>query len=168
MKINSDPQRIISLAPSVTETLFALGLSDRIVGVTSYCDYPAGGRSKRARRRHDAPEPGKDHRAQTRSGHRFGHQASWSSSSGDWMSLASRFMSATLACLTMCFRQSRESDEIAGAKQRRVRTISKAAASASRGNRAKESATLGKRECFSSLGTEPLITVAKNERSYQT
>ena len=40
VKINSDPQRIISLAPSVTETLFALGLSDRIVGVTSYCDYP--------------------------------------------------------------------------------------------------------------------------------
>ena len=40
VKINPDPQRIISLAPSVTETLFALGLSDRIVGVTSYCDYP--------------------------------------------------------------------------------------------------------------------------------
>lgn len=40
VRINSDPQRIISLAPSVTETLFALGLSGRIVGVTSYCDYP--------------------------------------------------------------------------------------------------------------------------------
>lgn len=40
MKINADPKRIISLAPSVTETLFALGLADRIVGVTSYCDYP--------------------------------------------------------------------------------------------------------------------------------
>jgi iron complex transport system substrate-binding protein len=40
VKINADPQRIISLAPSVTETLFALGLADRIVGVTSYCDYP--------------------------------------------------------------------------------------------------------------------------------
>ena len=34
------PERIVSLAPSVTETLFALGLDDRIVGVTSYCDYP--------------------------------------------------------------------------------------------------------------------------------
>ena len=34
------PQRIISLAPSITETLFALGLKDRIVGVTSFCDYP--------------------------------------------------------------------------------------------------------------------------------
>jgi len=40
VKINPNPQRIISLAPSVTETLFALGLSDRVVGVTSYCDYP--------------------------------------------------------------------------------------------------------------------------------
>jgi iron complex transport system substrate-binding protein len=38
--VNPEPQRIVSLAPSITETLFALGLSDRIVGVTSYCDYP--------------------------------------------------------------------------------------------------------------------------------
>src|SRR5687767_3002167 len=35
------PQRIVSLAPSVTETLFALGFGDRLVGVTTYCDYPA-------------------------------------------------------------------------------------------------------------------------------
>ncbi len=35
------PRRIVSLAPSVTETLFALGLGDRVVGVTSFCDYPA-------------------------------------------------------------------------------------------------------------------------------
>jgi len=34
------PNRIVSLAPSVTETLFALGLQDRVVGVTTYCDYP--------------------------------------------------------------------------------------------------------------------------------
>ena len=38
--IETEPQRIISLAPSITETLFALGLDDRIVGVTDYCDYP--------------------------------------------------------------------------------------------------------------------------------
>jgi iron complex transport system substrate-binding protein len=38
--VRPDPQRIVSLAPSITETLFALGLGDRIVGVTSYCDYP--------------------------------------------------------------------------------------------------------------------------------
>jgi iron complex transport system substrate-binding protein len=34
------PQRIVSLAPSLTETLFALGLGDRVVGVTRYCAYP--------------------------------------------------------------------------------------------------------------------------------
>ncbi|MCG2722532.1 MAG: cobalamin-binding protein [Thermodesulfovibrionales bacterium] len=34
------PKRIISLAPSITEILFALGLGDRIVGVTNFCDYP--------------------------------------------------------------------------------------------------------------------------------
>ena len=38
--VSPEPQRIVSLAPSITETLFALGLGDRIVGVTSYCDYP--------------------------------------------------------------------------------------------------------------------------------
>jgi ABC-type hemin transport system substrate-binding protein len=34
------PQRIVSLAPSLTETVFALGLGDRLVGVSVYCDYP--------------------------------------------------------------------------------------------------------------------------------
>jgi iron complex transport system substrate-binding protein len=34
------PARIISLAPSVTEVLFALGLGDRVAGVTSFCRYP--------------------------------------------------------------------------------------------------------------------------------
>jgi cobalamin transport system substrate-binding protein len=36
--------RIVSLAPSVTETIFALGFGDRLVGVTTYCDYPAEAR----------------------------------------------------------------------------------------------------------------------------
>jgi iron complex transport system substrate-binding protein len=35
------PERIISLAPSNTELLFALGLGDKIVGVTDWCDYPS-------------------------------------------------------------------------------------------------------------------------------
>lgn len=35
------PQRIISLAPNITEILFALGLDEQIVGVTSFCNYPA-------------------------------------------------------------------------------------------------------------------------------
>lgn len=34
------PQRIISLCPSITETLFAFGLKDRIVGRTRYCIHP--------------------------------------------------------------------------------------------------------------------------------
>jgi len=34
------PRRIISLAPSVTEIVFALGAGDRLVGVSTYCDYP--------------------------------------------------------------------------------------------------------------------------------
>jgi len=35
------PWRIVSTVPSVTETLFALGLGDRVVGVSSFCRYPA-------------------------------------------------------------------------------------------------------------------------------
>jgi iron complex transport system substrate-binding protein len=33
--------RIVSLAPSITEVLFALGLGEKVVGVTRYCEYPA-------------------------------------------------------------------------------------------------------------------------------
>lgn len=33
-------QRIVSLAPSVTEVLYDVGLGDRVVGVTRYCRYP--------------------------------------------------------------------------------------------------------------------------------
>lgn len=44
--IGTPPVRIVSLAPNVTEILFALGLEDRIVGVTRYCDYPAGALAK--------------------------------------------------------------------------------------------------------------------------
>ena len=34
------PQRIVSLAPSITEILFAMGAGDKVVGVTTYCNYP--------------------------------------------------------------------------------------------------------------------------------
>ena len=40
------PKRIISRAPNVTEILFALGLDDSIVAVTSFCDYPEGAKDK--------------------------------------------------------------------------------------------------------------------------
>lgn len=39
-KQKSIPKRIVSLAPGITETLFALDLGDRVIGVTSYCNYP--------------------------------------------------------------------------------------------------------------------------------
>jgi len=35
------PARIVSTSPSITETLFALQLGDRVVGVSTYCRYPA-------------------------------------------------------------------------------------------------------------------------------
>lgn len=37
------PGRIVSLVPSVTESLFALGLGNRVVGVTDWCVHPAAG-----------------------------------------------------------------------------------------------------------------------------
>ena len=42
----SVPARIISLSPATTEILFSLGLGDRIVGVTSFCDYPPEAKKK--------------------------------------------------------------------------------------------------------------------------
>jgi iron complex transport system substrate-binding protein len=46
LNVKPNPQRIVSLAPSVTETLFALGLDNRVVGVTSFCDYPPEAKAK--------------------------------------------------------------------------------------------------------------------------
>jgi len=40
------PQRIVSGMPSITETLYALGLEDQIVGVTSNCNYPKAAQKK--------------------------------------------------------------------------------------------------------------------------
>jgi iron complex transport system substrate-binding protein len=38
--LRAEPRRIVSTAPNITEMLFALGLGDRVVGVTTYCTYP--------------------------------------------------------------------------------------------------------------------------------
>lgn len=46
VSIAPNPQRVISLAPNVTEILFALGLEGRVVGVTSYCDFPEAAKAK--------------------------------------------------------------------------------------------------------------------------
>jgi iron complex transport system substrate-binding protein len=40
VEVSGPPQRIVSVAPNVTEILFALGLEDRLVGVSNYCQYP--------------------------------------------------------------------------------------------------------------------------------
>lgn len=40
VRISLQVRRIVSLAPSLTETVYALGLQDRLVGDTDYCDYP--------------------------------------------------------------------------------------------------------------------------------
>lgn len=42
----ASPRRIVSLAPSVTEVICALGLEANLVGITSYCDRPASVRGK--------------------------------------------------------------------------------------------------------------------------
>ncbi|HWZ33584.1 MAG TPA: helical backbone metal receptor [Bryobacteraceae bacterium] len=42
----AQPQRIVSTAPSITELLFALGLGDRVVGVTRFCRYPPEAQKK--------------------------------------------------------------------------------------------------------------------------
>src|SRR5262245_62544783 len=38
--------RIVSVAPSITEILFALGAGDRVVGVTTYCNFPEAAKAK--------------------------------------------------------------------------------------------------------------------------
>jgi iron complex transport system substrate-binding protein len=38
-------ERIISLAPNITEMIFAVGAGDKLVGVTTYCNYPAEAKS---------------------------------------------------------------------------------------------------------------------------
>ncbi len=44
--LSKPPARIVSLAPSITEMLFSLGLDEQIVAVTEFCDYPEAAKSK--------------------------------------------------------------------------------------------------------------------------
>src|SRR5262249_45974311 len=46
VRVPQPVRRIVSLAPSLTETVYALGLQDRLVGDTDYCDYPAEAQAK--------------------------------------------------------------------------------------------------------------------------
>ena len=45
--VPDSPERVVSFSPAATETLFELGLGDKIVGVTAFCGRPAEARSKR-------------------------------------------------------------------------------------------------------------------------
>ncbi len=44
--LESVPESIVSVSPATTETLFALGLGEKVAGVTEYCDYPEEALSK--------------------------------------------------------------------------------------------------------------------------
>lgn len=43
--IRADVKRVISLAPSITEMVYAVGAGDKLVGVTTYCNYPEAANS---------------------------------------------------------------------------------------------------------------------------
>jgi iron complex transport system substrate-binding protein len=46
VEVKDAPGRIVSLAPNLTEILFALGLEDEVAGVTIFCDWPAAAKEK--------------------------------------------------------------------------------------------------------------------------
>lgn len=46
VRVPRRPDRIVSLVPSITESLFAFGLGDRVVGVTRFCVHPADARER--------------------------------------------------------------------------------------------------------------------------
>ena len=46
ISLKTAPERIVSLAPNITEILFSLGLEEKIIGVTRFCDFPPETASK--------------------------------------------------------------------------------------------------------------------------
>lgn len=46
VKLDRQPRHLVSLAPSVTDTLFAMGMGDHLMGVTDWCVVPEGGRER--------------------------------------------------------------------------------------------------------------------------
>lgn len=46
VRLPQEVKRVVSLAPSLTESIFAVGAGDKLVGVTTYCNYPDEAKSK--------------------------------------------------------------------------------------------------------------------------
>lgn len=46
VSVSIPAKRVVSMAPNITEMLFAIGLDDEIVGVTDFCDYPEAAKEK--------------------------------------------------------------------------------------------------------------------------
>ncbi|MDW5562033.1 MAG: helical backbone metal receptor [Methanomassiliicoccus sp.] len=46
--ISNTPSKIVSCSPDITETVYAVGLGEKLVGVTDYCDYPSDVGSRKA------------------------------------------------------------------------------------------------------------------------
>lgn len=40
VSLDKEPERVISLSPAITEMIFLLGSSDKLVGITEFCEYP--------------------------------------------------------------------------------------------------------------------------------
>lgn len=47
MSVPDSPQRIVSFSPAATETLFLLGLGEKVAGVSAFCARPEAARAKR-------------------------------------------------------------------------------------------------------------------------